>query len=113
MASIFARQNRCRELIDLWEAPPEHLQLVLELHEQDLRTITLKMLLDAKNWPLVVELCLKTIEEMATKVTTEDGSKSGILELCGRRWDLWSALMSALHETRTKEECVTLRRPGL
>jgi N-terminal acetyltransferase B complex non-catalytic subunit len=109
MAAIFARQNRCRELMDLWQAPPEHLKPVLKLHEQDLQTIKLKLLVDAKNWPLVTKFCLETIEEVVAKLATEDNSNSGILELCGRRWDLWSALLCALRETRTKEQCVTLR----
>jgi hypothetical protein len=109
MANIFARQNRYGELSDLWKAPPDNLKAVLDLHKQDVRMLMTKMLLESKNWPLVEENSLTSIEQML-KVATEDGSKSEILELCGRRWDLWSALLGALHATRTKEECVPYPR---
>ncbi|KAH8731426.1 hypothetical protein GQ44DRAFT_735904 [Phaeosphaeriaceae sp. PMI808] len=104
MADIFNRQNRCHELIDLWENPPESVKDILHRHRQDLSSLITRLLRERKDWFRLERHCLNTIDETLSNLSVVTHSKSRFWELCAWRWDLWTALLDAVHAIRPGQE---------
>lgn len=104
MANIFSRQDYCNELISLWENSPEHVKPALDRHRRDLSSLITKCLRGRKDWHRLERHCLNTISETLSDLSVQGDSKSSFWELCAWNWDLWAALLDAVHATRPEEE---------
>jgi hypothetical protein len=93
MAKIFARQQRCQELHDLWDDPPKTLEPLLDRHRQDIQSM---MILE--------QHCVGMIEDTLSNAHLVGGPKSKFWELCAWRWDLWSGLLAATHAMYPEQE---------
>jgi hypothetical protein len=104
MAKIFARQQRCQELHDLWDDPPKTLEPLLDRHRQDIQSMMIQHLWEQKAWPLLEQHCVGMIEDTLSNAHLVGGPKSKFWELCAWRWDLWSGLLAATHAMYPEQE---------
>ncbi|KAF1929644.1 uncharacterized protein M421DRAFT_125836 [Didymella exigua CBS 183.55] len=93
MAKIYARQGKCAQLLELWNAPPAHLQPIMEKHALDISLLTVDILSSAQQYELLEKHILDLVED-ATTALSEDDPKP-LQQLCSARVNIWSYLIDA------------------
>lgn len=107
MAEIYARQNCCNELWDLWDNPPVHLQELMAKHKDDLTSLKTRFLRQQKDWPALKQHCYKVLDDTISKRDSAEDSKS-LWELSAWNYYVWESLMVAHTQTGLEEECVRI-----
>lgn len=102
MAKIYARQGKCAALLELWKAPPAHLQSIMEKHALDISLLTVDILATAKQYELLEKHVLGLIES-ATEALSENDPKP-LRQLCSARVNVWTHLVDATRELYSLEE---------
>lgn len=103
MAEIFERQDRCAELLALWEFPPDALSNLMRTHRDDLTSIKTRILRARKDWPLLEKHCHTCIDDTISQLNLVQDSKS-LWELCAWNWDIWDALQVSMTANHTESE---------
>jgi hypothetical protein len=104
MAEIFRRQDRLKELNEIWNKAPERLQRLMTRHEDDLLDVVRRAMRVNENWALLESLSLEIIDD-AFEASSTDGEFSPEFQtLCSRRWDVWDDLLTAAMQNRSVEE---------
>ncbi|EDU45355.1 N-acetyltransferase B complex non catalytic protein [Pyrenophora tritici-repentis] len=103
MGEVHCKQNRCNELVELWDHPPDDLQPLMATHQDDLWRMKIKLAHEESNWKLVERLCLAYIELAISKLVQDPQSKS-FWELCAWKFDTWILLLRALAENHDAVE---------
>jgi N-terminal acetyltransferase B complex non-catalytic subunit len=102
MAKIYARQGKCAELLRLWEAPPAHLQPIMEKHALDISLLTVDLLADAQQYELLEKHILGLLEDAITAVGKDNTEP--LRQLCSARANIWTYLIDASAKLRSSEE---------
>jgi N-terminal acetyltransferase B complex non-catalytic subunit len=102
MAKIYARQNKCAELLELWKAPPAHLQAIMEKHALDISLITVDILATTEQFELLEKHILELIED-ATTAMSNDNSEP-LRQLCSSRVNIWTYLIDASTKQYSADE---------
>jgi hypothetical protein len=104
MAEIFRRQDRLKELNDIWNKAPERLQGLMTRHEDDLLDVVRRAMRANENWALLESLSLEIIDD-AFEAPSAGGEFSPEFQtLCSRRWDVWDDLLTAAMQNRSVDE---------
>ncbi|RMZ73963.1 cytoskeleton organization [Pyrenophora seminiperda CCB06] len=103
MAEIYARQNKCRELIDLWDRPPAPLQTLMATHQDDLWGMRTRLPRQNTDWTLVESQCLAYINLAISKSAQDPDSKS-LWELCAWKLETWRDYMYAVEINHSKDD---------
>ncbi|KAF2832109.1 hypothetical protein CC86DRAFT_312914 [Ophiobolus disseminans] len=104
MGIIFGRQRRSKELQDLWDEPPETLLPLISRHSDDLRMLTMDMLLEEKQWRQLEQHCRLTLETTRSRLELASTSKNKLWELCAWKWGVWTSLNCAVEAGRPYAE---------
>ena len=102
MAKIFARQEKCAELLKLWNAPPAHLQPIMEKHALDISLLTVDMLASTQQHELLEKHVLCLIEDAVTAMDEDD--LEPLHQLCSARVNVWTYLINASTKLYSPEE---------
>lgn len=102
MAKIFARQDKCAELLKLWNAPPAHLQPIMEKHALDISLLTVDMLVTAHQHELLEKHVLGLIEGAITAMDKDN--LEPLHQLCAARVNVWTYLIDASTKLYSPEE---------
>ena len=102
MAKIYARQGKCAELLELWKAPPAHLQPIMEKHALDISLLTVDILASAKQYELLEKHVRDLIESAATAMS--ENNPEPLRQLCSARVSVWTHLVDASRELYAPEE---------
>lgn len=102
MAKIYARQGKCAELLELWKAPPAHLQPIMEKHSLDISLLTVDVLATAKQYEPLEKHVLGLIENATTALN--EGNPEPLRQLCSARANIWTYLVDAYRELYSLEE---------
>ncbi|OSS55187.1 hypothetical protein B5807_01505 [Epicoccum nigrum] len=102
MAKIYARQGKCAELLELWKAPPAHLEPIMEKHALDISLLTVDMLASAKQYELLEKKIVGLIDVATTALSENDPEP--LRQLCSARINIWSYLIDASRELYSSEE---------
>lgn len=103
MGEIYARQDKCKELIELWDHPPAALQTLMATHQDDLWGMKVGLLFQRSDWRLVESQCLAYIELAISKSTQDPHSKS-LWELCAWKVNTWTNFLYAVRVNHSHEE---------
>jgi len=103
MAAMYARQDQCKELFELWDNPPVALKGVMHTYRDELLNLKTRLLRDQKDWPLLEQHCLFVIDDTISKLNLAQDSKC-LWELCAYRWDIWDSLLAATKALYTGQE---------
>ncbi|KAJ4984456.1 methionyl-tRNA synthetase [Stagonosporopsis vannaccii] len=96
MAKIYARQGKHAELLELWQAPPAHLQPIMEKHALDISLLTVDILANAQNYKLLEKHVLGLIETAIS--AADEGNYDPLRQLCSARVNIWTCLIDASKE---------------
>lgn len=96
MAKIYARQGKHAQLLDIWQAPPAHLQPIMEKHALDVSLLTVDILASAKNYELLERHVLDLIERAI--LAMGEGNYDPLRQLCSARVNIWTSLIDASKE---------------
>lgn len=102
MAKIYARQGKCAQLLELWKAPPAHLQPIMEKHALDISLLTVDILSGAQQHELLEKHILELIEDTTTALSKDDPEP--LQQLCSARANVWTYLIDASTQLRSHEE---------
>lgn len=103
MADIYARQDHCDELLELWANPPLALKTVMRTYRDELLNLTTRLLRRYEKWLLLQQHCLSVIEETISQLNLVENSNS-LWELCAWRSDVWEGLLTATTKLTPGEE---------
>ncbi|KAF1836577.1 hypothetical protein BDW02DRAFT_566843 [Decorospora gaudefroyi] len=95
MAEVFARQDKCNELMELWRNPPAGLQGLMKTHRDDLMSLKTNILKRQGNWLLLEAHCRACIDEMISQMALDQESKC-LSEFCAWRNNMWTCLLEAV-----------------
>jgi len=96
MAKIYARQGKHADLLGLWQAPPAHLQPIMEKHALDISLLTVDILASAQNHKLLEKHVLGLLENAIS--ATDEGNHEPLRQLCSARVNIWTCLIDASKE---------------
>ncbi len=102
MAKIYARQDKCAELLELWKAPPSHLQPILEKHALDISLLTVDILAEKQQYELLEKHILDLIKGAITAASKDDPQP--LRQLCSSRVNIWTHLIDASTKLYSAEE---------
>lgn len=102
MAKIYARQGKFAELLKLWQAPPAHLQPVMDKHALDISLLTIDTLASAQQHELLEKYGLDLIESALSAM--HEGNAEPLQQLCSARVNVWTYLIDATKALYTPEE---------
>jgi N-terminal acetyltransferase B complex non-catalytic subunit len=102
MAKIYSRQGKCAELLDLWKAPPSHLQPIMEKHALDISLLTVDVLASAEQSSLLEKHVVGLIEDAITAMNK--GESEPLRQLCSARVNIWTHLINASTKLYSPEE---------
>jgi N-terminal acetyltransferase B complex non-catalytic subunit len=103
MGKIYAGQDKCAELMKLWQNPPASLQDLMATHKDDLREIQTRLLLQQEAWPLLEEHCLAYINDAISRTVADPDSRH-LWESCAWNGHVWFNLMIAVKENHDMAE---------
>ncbi|KAF2033776.1 hypothetical protein EK21DRAFT_57934 [Setomelanomma holmii] len=106
LAEIFKRQNRVRELQQLWSEPPNKAleQIVLHQHRDDLNSVMTNVLRELEDWPVLEQHCERIISATLSDLKIASNEQSKFWELCAWRWDVWDGLIKAVAKNHSPHE---------
>ncbi len=102
MAKIYARQGKCAELLELWQAPSAHLQPIMEKHALDISLLTVDILASARQYSLLEKHILDLVENATSALS--QGNAEPLRQLCSARVNIWTYLIESSKELRSPEE---------
>ena len=102
MAKIYARQGKCSDLLDVWKAPPAHLQPIMEKHALDISLLTVDILASTQQHELLEKHVLDLIENEITAMNGDDFEP--LRQLCSARVSVWTYLIDASTKLYSPEE---------
>lgn len=102
MAKIYARQGKCAQLLELWKAPPAHLQPIMKKHVLDISLLTVDILASTKEYELLEKHILELIEIAIEAMNKNDTEP--LRQLCSARVNVWTHLVDASAKLYSPEE---------
>lgn len=102
MAKIYARQNKCAQLLELWKAPPAHLQPIMEKHALDASLLTVDILASTQQYELLEKHICALIENAMAAMAKDDVNP--LRQLCSARVNVWTYLIEASAKLYSSEE---------
>lgn len=102
MAKIYARQGKCAQLLELWKAPPAHLQPIMEKQVLDISLLTVDVLASTNQYELLEKHILELIEDAITAMSKDDTEP--LRQLCSARANVWTYLVDSSAKLYSPEE---------
>ncbi|XPT02151.1 hypothetical protein M3J09_011273 [Ascochyta lentis] len=102
MAKIYARQGKWAELMELWKAPPAHLQPIMKKHALDISLLTVDVLANTQQHEQLEKHILALIEDAIAAMEKDD--LEPLRQLCSARVNVWTYLIDASTKLYSPEE---------
>lgn len=99
MAAIYARQNRSKELLQLWANPPSVVKKIIDGAYWDFALLGIEVAHQQKEWQLVETMCYQLLDRIwqPGNSMTRDSSvaKERLFNICTMCWTMWESLLTA------------------